>query len=140
MVPSAPQLEVSNRVQSFLRGNIDPIVTIFGFADKLLHNLTPRVPEGEFWESTGKQDSMTLLCLEFQLTESHSQAPVEYPFTGPSFLGNALPRFRSCNPPWLRVSKKPWDPKPLRRQSLSPGQGHCLCPLLLQPDWPWADD
>ena len=73
VVPSAPQLEVSNRVQSFLRGNIDPIVTIFGFADKLLHNLTPRVPEGEFWESIRKQDSMALfICLECQLPNSCS--------------------------------------------------------------------
>ena len=59
-VPSAPQLGVSDRMQSFLRGNSDPTVTVFGFADKVLHNLTPRVPEGEFWESTGQQDLMAL--------------------------------------------------------------------------------
>ena len=30
-------------------------------------------------------------------------------------LGTVLPGFRSCNSPWLRLSEKPWDPKPLRR-------------------------
>ena len=30
-------------------------------------------------------------------------------------LGTALPGFRSYNPPWLRLSERPWDPKPLRR-------------------------
>ena len=44
-------------------------------------------------------------------------------------LGTALPGFRDCNPPWLRLSERPWDPTPLRRQSLSPWQGHCLCLL-----------
>ena len=76
-VPSAPLLEVSATVQYLPRGNSDPIVTVFGFADEVLQNLTPRVPEGEFWESTGQQDSMALfLFLECQLPESHSQAPV----------------------------------------------------------------
>ena len=32
-------------------------------------------------------------------------------------LGSALPCFRSCNLPWLRLSVRPWDHKPLRRQS-----------------------
>ena len=72
-VPSAPLLEVSDTVQYLPRGNSDPIVTVFGFADKVLHNLTPRVLEGEFWESTGQQESMALfLFLEIQLPESHS--------------------------------------------------------------------
>ena len=30
-------------------------------------------------------------------------------------LGTALPGFRSCNPPWLRLSERLWDPKSLRR-------------------------
>ena len=34
-------------------------------------------------------------------------------------LGTALPGFRNCNTPWLRLSQN-WDHKPLRRQSLSP--------------------
>ena len=47
----------------------------------------------------------------------------------PLLLGTTLPDFRSCNPPWLRLSERTWDHKPLRRQSLSPWQGHHLCPL-----------
>ena len=50
-------------------------------------------------------------------------------------LGTALPGFRGCNPPWLRLTQN-WDHKPLRRQSLSPWQGCHLCPL--HPAWPWA--
>ena len=46
-------------------------------------------------------------------------------------LGTTQPGFRSCNPPWLTLSEGPWDPKPLRRQSLSPWQGCRLCPLYL---------
>ena len=46
-------------------------------------------------------------------------------------LGPALPGFRSCNPPWLRLSQRPWDHKLLRRQSLSPWQGRHLCPLYI---------
>ena len=96
-VPSAPQLGVSDTVQSLLRRNSDSIVTVFGFADKVLQNLTPRVPEGEFWESTGQQDSMALfLFLECQLPESHSQAPVLCPFPGPSYPL----AFPVCSP-WL---------------------------------------
>ena len=52
-------------------------------------------------------------------------------------LGSALPCFRSCKPPWLRLSDRPWDHKPLRRQSLSPWQGHCPCSIyftLLGPE------
>ena len=52
-------------------------------------------------------------------------------------LGTALPGFRSCKPPWLRLCERPWDHKPLRRQSLSPWQGCCPCPLyftLLGPE------
>ena len=52
-------------------------------------------------------------------------------------LGTALPGFRSCNPSWLKLSERPWDPKPLRRQSLSPWQEHHLYPLyftLLGPE------
>ena len=52
-------------------------------------------------------------------------------------LGTTLPGVRSCNPPWLRLSERSWDPKPLRRQSLSPWRGHHLCPLyftLLGPE------
>ena len=52
-------------------------------------------------------------------------------------LGTTLPGFRSCKTPWPRLSDKPWDHKPLRRQSLSPWQGHRLCPLystLLGPE------
>ena len=65
-IPSAPQLGVSDTVQSLLKENSDAVVTFFSFGDKVLHNLTPRVPEGEFWESTGQQDSMVLfLFLEF---------------------------------------------------------------------------
>ena len=44
-------------------------------------------------------------------------------------LGTALPGFRSCNLPWLRLSERPWDPKPLMRWSLSPWQEQGLCPL-----------
>ena len=63
--PHRPQLGVSVRVQSLLRENSEAIVTVLGFADKVLHNLTPRVPEGEFWEAIRQQDSMALfLCLE----------------------------------------------------------------------------
>ena len=35
----------------------------------------------------------------------------------------------AVNPPWLRLSERPYDHKPLRRQSLSPWQGHHPCPL-----------
>ena len=51
------------------------------------------------------------------------------PYLDHKLLGTALPGFRDCNPPWLRLSKRPWDHKPLRRQSLSPWQEHHLCPL-----------
>ena len=44
-------------------------------------------------------------------------------------MGTTLLGFRSCKPPWLRLSQRPWDHKPLRRQSLSPWQGHHPCPL-----------
>ena len=47
-------------------------------------------------------------------------------------LGTALPGFRSCNPPWLRLSEKPWDPKPLRRHSISL-TGALPLPTLLHP-------
>ena len=50
-------------------------------------------------------------------------------------LGTALPGFRGCNPPWLRLSQS-WNHKPLRRQSLSPWQVCHLCPL--HPAWPWT--
>ena len=43
----------------------------------------------------------------------------------------------AVNPPWLRLSQRPWDHKLLRRQSLSPWQGGCPCPLyftLLRPE------
>ena len=53
----------------------------------------------------------------------------------PPMLGTALPGFRGCNPPWLRLSQS-WDHKPLRRQSLSAWQVCHLCPL--HPAWPWA--
>ena len=43
-------------------------------------------------------------------------------------LGTALPGFRTYKPLWLRLSERPWDHKPLRRQSLSPWQEHRLCP------------
>ena len=52
-------------------------------------------------------------------------------------VGTALPGFKSCKPPWLRLSERLWDHKPLRRQSLSPRQGHCPSPLyftLLGPE------
>ena len=52
-------------------------------------------------------------------------------------LWTALPGFRSYNPSWLRLSQRLWDNKPLRRQSLSPWQGHRPCPLyftLLGPE------
>ena len=55
-------------------------------------------------------------------------------------LGTVLPGFRSCNPPWLRLSERPWDHKPLKRQSLSPWQGLHLCPLSPHLAWPQADD
>ena len=48
---------------------------------------------------------------------------------GRELLGTTLPGFRDSNPPWLRLSERPWDPKPLRRQSLSPWQEHHLFPL-----------
>ena len=54
-----------------------------------------------------------------------------------TLLGTALPGFRSCKPPRLRLSQRPWDHKPLRRQSLSPWQGCHPCPLyftLLGPE------
>ena len=56
----------------------------------------------------------------------------------PPLLGTSLPGFRDCNPPWLRLSERPWDPKPLRRQSLSPWQGCSLCSLY--PAWPPVHD
>ena len=52
-----------------------------------------------------------------------------------SLLGTALPGFRGCNPPWLRL-RQSWDHKPRKRQSLSPWQKCHLCPL--HPAWPWA--
>ena len=55
-------------------------------------------------------------------------------------LGTTLPGFRIFNPPWLRLSKRPWDHMLLRRQNLSPWQGHHLCPLLLYPSWTRAYD
>lgn len=36
------------------------VVTVLEFADKVLHNPTPRAIEGEFWECIGQQDSMAL--------------------------------------------------------------------------------
>ena len=45
-----------------------------------------------------------------------------------SMLGTALPGFRGCNPPLLRLSQS-WDHKPRRRQRLSPWQVCHLCPL-----------
>ena len=54
-------------------------------------------------------------------------------------LGTALPGFRSCNPPRLRMSQRPWDHKPLRRQSLSPWQGCCPCPLYFTLHGPEPD-
>ena len=54
-------------------------------------------------------------------------------------LGTTLPGFRSCKPPWLRLSQRPWDRKSLRRQSLSPWQGRHLCPLYLTPLGPELD-
>ena len=36
-----------------------------------------------------------------------------------AMLGTILPGFKSCKPPWLRLSEGPWDHKPLSRQSLS---------------------
>ena len=44
-------------------------------------------------------------------------------------LGTACLVSEAVTPPWLRLSDRPWDPKPLRRQSLSPWQGCYLCPL-----------
>ena len=38
---------------------------------------------------------------------------------GGLLLATTLPGFRDCNPPWLRLSQRPWDPKPPRRQRLS---------------------
>ena len=51
-----------------------------------------------------------------------------------TLLGTALLGFRSCNCPWLRLSQRPQDHKPLRRLSLSPWQVCHLCPL--HPAWP----
>ena len=56
-------------------------------------------------------------------------------FLCPLLLGTALPGFRGCNPPWLRLSQS-WDHKPLRKQSLPPWQKCHFCPL--HPAWPWA--
>ena len=51
-----------------------------------------------------------------------------------TLLGTALPGFRSCNPPWLRLSERPWDHKPLRRKAYLPGRGatstHFALPCL----------
>ena len=44
-------------------------------------------------------------------------------------LGTTLPGFRSCNPPWQRLTETLGDANPLRRQSLSPWQERHLCPL-----------
>ena len=52
-------------------------------------------------------------------------------------LGSALPGVRIPKTPWLRLSERPWDHKPLRRQSLCPWRGHCPCPIyftLLDPE------
>ena len=38
-------------------------------------------------------------------------------------LGSALPGVRIPKTPWLRMSERPWDHKPLRRQSLCPWRG-----------------
>ena len=51
-----------------------------------------------------------------------------------NIVGNCPSWFQKL---WLRLSERPWDPKPLRRQSLSPWQGHLLCPVyftLLGPE------
>ena len=47
------------------------------------------------------------------------------------------PVSEAVNPPWLRLSERPWNHKPLRRQSLCPWRGHCPCPIyftLLDPE------
>ena len=49
-------------------------------------------------------------------------------------LGTALPGFRSCKPPWLRLSQRPWDHKPLGDKAYHPGRGaisaHFISPCL----------
>ena len=42
--------------------------------------------------------------------------------------------------PMAKAESETWDHKPLRRQSLSPGQEGHLCSLLLHPALPQADD
>ena len=71
------------------------------------------------------------------VTEAGREDHPSCPHSRGHMLGTALPGFRSCNPSWLRLSQRPWDHKPLRRQSLSPWQGRHLCPLyftLLGPE------
>ena len=52
-------------------------------------------------------------------------------------LGSTLPGFRSGNPPWLRLSQRPWNQKPLRKETkLISLAGWPPLPTLLYPAWP----
>ena len=90
-----------------------------GFADKVLHNLTPRVLEGEFWESTGQQDSMALfLFLECQLSKSAAETLFCVLFWVHHFWEPPWLISEGVTSPWLRLSEKTWDPNLLRRQTV----------------------
>ena len=87
---------------------------------------------GRTYKFFGFSISYTILNLPLSIStyNLYFLLPVPFPHSPPySLLGTALPHFRSCKPPCLRLSERPWDPKPLRRQSLSPWQEHRLCLL-----------
>ena len=46
------------------------------------------------------------ICIQYKSTQIHKE-------NLGGLLGTALPGFRGCNPPWLRLSQS-WDHKPLR--------------------------
>ena len=113
-------------------GLSDLSMQLFPFLIKL-RTFTYPLKGSTFWLLLGISELPASLLLSFGPLLSK----IRKTWTQALLLGTVLPGFRSCNPPWLRLSQRPWDHKLLRRQSLSPWQGCCLCPLyftLLGPE------